>query len=265
MRALLALVSAVLVSCCSPAPQSRTVQPTIVSLNPCADAILTEIAEPEQLLAISHFSHSPRSTSMPLKRARQFAATGGTAEEVIALAPDMVVADSFLPAATKAAFERTGVAVVQVGIVSSLADSDAQIRTLARASGEPARGEALVRDIHAAWDGAQWEGTPISALLWQEGGIVPGEGSLAAVMLEHTGFRLHSAARGLAQGAYLPLEQVLADPPEVVLAAGQSRMHQHEALAAIPNHAFNSALLYCGGPTIIRAVERLAAIRAGAQ
>ena len=263
MRAVLALLVVMLAGCASEPPaRDHGERPTIVSLNPCADAILTEIAEPAQLLAISHFSHSPRATSMSLQRARQFAMTGGTAEEVIALGPDIVVADTFLPPATKAALERSGISVVQIGMVSSLADSDAQIRTLAQASGHAARGEAMIDDIRQSWDRARWDGLPVSTLLWQEGGIVPGENSLAAAMLEHTGFSLLSAARGLGQGAYLPLEQVLADPPELLLAEGRSRMQQHTVLDNIPHRTFDSGLLYCGGPTIIRAMERLAAIRA---
>ncbi|HCH95383.1 MAG TPA: iron ABC transporter substrate-binding protein, partial [Erythrobacter sp.] len=38
--------------------------PTIVSLNPCTDAILAEVAAPGQLLAISHYSKDPRASSM---------------------------------------------------------------------------------------------------------------------------------------------------------------------------------------------------------
>ncbi len=45
--------------CSAPAPTSGPVsndRPSIVSLNPCADAILAEVATPGQLLAISHYS-----------------------------------------------------------------------------------------------------------------------------------------------------------------------------------------------------------------
>ena len=59
----------------SPAPSTR---PTIVSLNPCTDAILAEVAEPAQLLAISHYSHDPQASSMPMAQARRWPATGGT-------------------------------------------------------------------------------------------------------------------------------------------------------------------------------------------
>ncbi len=83
--------------------------------------------------------------------------------------------------------------------------------------------------------------------------------------MTHTGFASHSAARGLAQGAYVPLEQVLADPPELVIAAGSERMQEHPVLHDLSDTeyaTFDPSLLFCGGPSIPRALDRLAEIRA---
>ena len=85
-------------------------------------------------------------------------------------------------------------------------------------------------------------------------------------MLERAGFASHSAARGLGQGAYLPLEQVLADPPQVILAAGEQRMLSHPVLRELDGvryETLDASLLYCGGPTIPHALARLTDIRAG--
>jgi len=104
-------------------------------------------------------------------------------------------------------------------------------------------------------------------LVWQQGGIVAGPNSLIAELLERTGFASHAAARGLGQGAYLPLEQVLADPPDLILAAGGERALAHPVLrqlGGVRYEPLDPSLLFCGGPTIIRAVERLATIRKGA-
>src|SRR3546814_10330346 len=64
----------------------------VVSLNPCVDSILMHVADPGQIAAISHYSHDPKATSIPLGQARRFRATYGTAEEVIALRTDLVIA-----------------------------------------------------------------------------------------------------------------------------------------------------------------------------
>jgi iron complex transport system substrate-binding protein len=267
LRNVLLISAGLLASCGQPAPRAAA-YPTIVSLNPCTDAVLAEVADPAQVLAISHYSHDPRATSMPLARARRFRATGGTVEEVLALDPDVVVAGTFLPPATAQAFERFGIRVETYGIVSDLAENAAQIRRLAVLAGHPARAEALLARIDAALAATRYDGSPATALLWQQGGIVPGEETLIARLMVHTGFSSHSAARGLGQGAYLPLERVLADPPEVVLAAGGERMLRHPALRSLEGvryERFAPSLLFCGGPTVVGAVERLAEIRGEAE
>jgi iron complex transport system substrate-binding protein len=260
------LIFAALLSACAPRPAVSRAEahPTIVSLNPCTDAILAEVSDPAQLLAISHYSHDPRASSMDLQVARRFRVTGGTVEEVLALNPDVVVAGAFLPPATRAAFERLGIRVETMGIASSAAESEAQVAELAAVAGHPERGMALNARIEAAMLRARWTGPKVPTLLWQEGGIVPGEGTLISNLLENTGFASHSVARGLGQGAYVPLERVLADPPVLVLASGDERMLIHPVLRHLPGTRYarlDSGLLYCGGPTIIRAAVQLARLR----
>ena len=95
---------------------------------------------------------------------------------------------------------------------------------------------------------------------------MPGEETLVSDLLVRTGFANFSAGRGLGQGSVVPLEDVLADPPRVLMVAGSGRMMEHPALAALApatkSVPLNPALTFCGGPTIPRAAARLAAIRA---
>ena len=93
---------------------------------------------------------------------------------------------------------------------------------------------------------------------------MPGPRTLVADLLGNSGFASQSAALGLGQGAYLPLEQVLADPPQLVIAAGDERMQRHPALRRVRGVRYATLepnLLYCGGPTIPRLATRLAALR----
>jgi len=236
----------------------------MVSLNPCTDAILAEVADPAQILAISHYSQDPRGTSMDLAKARRFRVTGGTVEEVLALDPDVVVGSSFMDPATRGALGDLGMRVETVGIASTVTDSEAQVRQLAALAGHPERGEALVARIDAALAQAQPSGANISAILWQPDGIVPGEGALVSELMRRTGFANQSAAHGMGQADYLSLERLLTDPPRVLLVAGSERGQHHPVLANLPHlqrAEFDPTLLYCGGPTIIRTVERLSTIR----
>lgn len=263
-----ALIAVVLLAGCSPhaAPIDSKGAPTIVSLNPCTDAILAEVAGPDRVLALSHYSRDPRASSMDVARAQQFGVTGGAVEEVLALKPDLVVASTFMPPATRAGLEDLGIRVETFGIASSVADSDVQIRRLAALAGNPKGGEALVAKIEGALGAAAPPkgSAPISTVLWQPSGIVPGEGALISELLRRAGFTSHSAAIGMGQADYLGLEQVIANPPHLLLVAGQERSQLHPALDALPDMrraAFDPGLLYCGGPTIIRAMRRLREIR----
>jgi iron complex transport system substrate-binding protein len=261
------IVAAVaLVAGCVPAPAARVpaARPTIVSLNPCTDAIIAEVADPAQILALSRYSRDPRQSSMDSRLARRFPATGGTVEEVLALDPDVVVGSSFMDPASRAAFARLGHTVATFGIASTVAESEAQVRALSALAGHRDRGAALVARMEAALARARPEGPPVSAILWQPDGIVPGSTALVSELMRRTGFANQSAARGMGQADYLSLERLLADPPRVLLIAGSERGQRHPALRALDRTTraqFDPALLYCAGPTVIRAADRLAEIR----
>lgn len=252
--------------------QTQTALPTIVSLNPCTDAILAEVADPAQLLAISHYSQDPAGSSMDLAKARQFRTTGGSVEEVLALRPDLVVDGNFTPPATRAALARLGLKLEQLPIAATVPESLAQVRRLAALAGHPERGEALAQQIIAALAASKAPpGPPLSAIVWQGGGIVAGEGTLITTLLTHTGFSNAAAARGLTQASHLPLEDMLAEPPRVILSAGNShgqedRLLSHPALAGlkgVTRAPLEPSLLWCGGPTIPKTVARLAEVRRG--
>lgn len=270
----LALLLASGLAACSPAPASEVRTgaglPTIVSLNPCTDAILAEVADPQQILGISAYSHDPAASSMDLASARRFAAVHGTVEEVALLRPDLVIGSNFTPPASLAAMDRLGLRFEAFGIASTVEQSTAQVRAIARLAGHPERGEALVARIEAALKANRGPAdAPIPALVWQGGGIVPGDQTLIADLLRRTGFANAAAARGLGQADLLPLESVVMDPPRLILVAGngagnEDRMLRHPALSRLPGtrrERLDPSLLWCGGPTIIRAAERLGAVR----
>lgn len=251
-------------SACAPeAPVRGTAPgPTFVSLNPCIDAILIEVAAPRQILALSHYSRDPASSSIDPQSAARFGVTGGTAEEVIALEPDIVLASTFIAPATRAALERAGLRVESFGSPATTQESVDQIRELAALTGDTRRAQPLIARIDATAPPALAEGK--SVLLWQAGQIVPGEATLVAEHLRWAGLSSHSAAMGLGQSDFVSLEAVLADPPDLLLVAGDARGQTHPLLGQIAGtHIahFDPSLFYCGGPSIPRARERLIEIR----
>lgn len=248
-----------------------TARPRIVSLNPCTDAILAQVAAPGQLLAISHYSHDPSASSMDGATAAKFAKVSDAVEDIAAFAPDIVVASSFLPAQTAQALRDMGMQVVLEPIPTDVPAALAQVRDLARLAKNRSAGEALAGQITSALERAHPPAgeQPVPALLWQSGGIVAGQGTLIADLMRRAGFADAAAARGLSQADYLPLERVLADPPAVILTVGdpvseEGRMLHHPALKQAPDMMrapIDRSLVWCGGPTIPRVLRRLVEVR----
>ncbi|WP_245892849.1 ABC transporter substrate-binding protein [Novosphingobium guangzhouense] len=254
-------------------PVEGALRPRIVSLNPCTDAVLAEVTSPGQLLAISHYSHDPSASSMDPARAAQFAEVTEAVEDVAALEPDVVVASSFLPPATAQALRDMGMTLVQEPQPANLAEALAQVRRLAKLAGNRSDGEELVQRMEDAVPRATPPRgrAPVQALLWESGGIVAGDNTLIVDLMSRAGFANAAAARGLSQADYLPLERVVADPPRIVFTVGsptaeEDRMLHHPALAQVTGMTrapLDRSLVWCGGPTIPKAMDRFAQVRRG--
>ena len=260
------LLIAALLGGCSAQPASHG---GIVSTNPCADQMLVELVPRERIAAISHYSQEADATSIPLSLARRFRSTAGTAEEVIALHPDLVVTSSFTPAATRDAYARAGLNVLLLDSPTSVAASEAQVMQLADAAGAHSKGIAMVRRIEIALQAAVpapgTAGRSPSTLLYISGNLATGPGTLLDELLRRTGF--HDAARdyGLAHTSSLPLETIIDSPPDLILMPDLATrpaklradvLHYRTRLALFPRNLMN-----CGGPTIAAAAGTLAAIR----
>jgi len=241
----------------------------IVSINPCIDAILMHVADRGQIAAISHYSKDLRASSIAPSQAALFPATSGTAEEIVALSPDLVLSGPHVAPATLVALRRLGIPLVQVAVPDTIAQSRQQVVEVASATGHPGRGAALVARIDAAVASAATPAPAVEALIWQGGGLVPGSATLADDLLRASGFRNKSADYGLEKWDVLPLEPLLARPPRVLLTIGETpradRMLGHPAMARFAGRvavrAWPEKMLHCGGPTIIDAVNQLALIR----
>jgi iron complex transport system substrate-binding protein len=279
---------------CAPASREERGGRGIVSTNPCADALLVRFVRPERIAAISHYSHDPGASSLPVSVARRFPATGATAEEVIALRPSLVLASSFTPASTRGAYARAGLRTLYLDSPTTVATSIAQVRDVAKAVGHTAEGEAMVRAIAASLPPPQRRPKPKigtvggegqhttthfvatgprpspgreggrSALLYIAGDLANGGGTLLDELTRLAGFRNAAADYGLRHTSTLPAELLVARPPDVIIDSGEGRTAalRRRLLPRTPVARFDRSLVNCGGPAIPAALARLRAIRA---
>lgn len=260
---------------CSVAPAKPASPPSgrpqrIVSLNPCLDVILVRVADRAQIGALSHYAREDYgSTIADLARTLPF--TYETAEEVLALRPDLVLTGRHSSLATRNALDRLGIRTSLFGVPDTVAESLEQVREIARLAGHPERGEAVVARIEAALvAAAPSPGTkPVSALVFQPGGFASGPGTLMDEMMMRAGLRNAAERYGLRRTGNVPLERVIADPPEILLSgepypgapSWAERVMEHPALDRVAGDmqraVFPERLLFCGGPVLIQTAAAL--------
>jgi iron complex transport system substrate-binding protein len=247
----------------------------IASLNPCLDAILVRVADPAQVAALSHWSREPISSSVGAAEAARFPFTYETAEEIIALKPDLVLASRHTALATRNALTGLGIPMAFFGTPSSVAESLDQVRRIAELAGHPERGEAEVRRIEAALAAAAPPpgAAPVRALVYERNGFASGPHTLMDELLRRTGFSNAAVEYGYRRSADIPLDLVVTRPPKVLLSGETTpgepswgeRVMRHPALQALRGRvriiAFPVHLMNCGGPNIVEAAQRLAAAR----
>lgn len=245
----------------------------VVSNNPCIDAVLAQIVLPGQVAAVSIYSHDPDSASAPLAWSAQLPAIGLSAEELLLAKPKLVLTGNLASSGANAVLARAGIKTVALGVAPTIADDMQQIRTIAAVLDRRDAGEALISDIQESLPSTPMSGPPVSAIIWQNGGFVPGKGTLQDELLARHGFRNASAQYGLSSWGILPLETLLRNPPMVIFMPTSVRGSdaretgaRQKLLAYLGDRTqivdFPDRLLFCGGPTIIKVSAILKKTRA---
>ncbi|WP_427788812.1 ABC transporter substrate-binding protein [Brevundimonas diminuta] len=249
----------------------------IVSLGACLDAILLAVADADQIKALSRYSRDPE-TSTVVAEAAAFDVVGDSAEEVMHLQPDLILASRRTGLHTRTALTRLGLELSAFPSPETIEKSLEQIATIAGLVGHPERGEALIRRIEDALDtgaNAAGEGAPRPlTLIYQNDGLCPGAGTLMDELMTRMGLTNAAARYGVRNWGRASLEQVLADPPDLLLLGEKrhgatSRLDDsivtHPALRSLQGRmivqAFPARLLYCAGPTLIASSAIMAEAR----
>ncbi|MFN4088474.1 MAG: ABC transporter substrate-binding protein [Alphaproteobacteria bacterium] len=251
-------------------PSGAAAPERVVSLNLCVDHYLLAIADRRQIAALTLLATDP-AMSATAAEARGLPQIRGTAEEVIRLAPDLVLAGGFARRETQALLRRLGYRIVDVPAADTIEAVRATTRAIAALLGREAQGERLV----AALDDVLAVPPPAAggrrALYLQRRGFVDGERSLVSEMMAAAGLRNVAAEIGLEWTARVDLEIIVTHRPELLLVDSVaprleddgSYLLRHPALlAAVPRSrwiAMPQMLVHCGGPTTAAAITHLRA------
>ncbi len=183
------------------------------------DEILLEIAEPERIALLSPFADDPR-YSHSAEQARRLGRVGGAStEEILAAAPDLVLAAGFNRQETLARIEATGVPVVVLMDHGSLASLQENIRVVGFAIGrdrEAARlVDAMQERLAAARSRVGGRARGLRVVHWN-GGTVTARETLFDDAVRYLGAVNLATEKGLSGWPRVSAEQLVVWRPDVV-------------------------------------------------
>jgi iron complex transport system substrate-binding protein len=194
---------------------------SVASINLCADQLVLTLADPGQIRTVSWLAADPEESLLAAEAAR-YPLNYGSAEELLQFAPDVVIGGSFTNAFTRALLSRLGYRVVVLEPESSIAEIEANVRTVAHAINRVERGEAVVAAIGARARELQHDRPqhPVAAVVVRPGGFTVGDRSLAQDLMTVAGVRNVAAEQGLDRWGSLSMETLLRTSPDLVVLTG---------------------------------------------
>lgn len=273
LRALLLGLAAIVAA--GPGSGSARAEPPqrIVSLTVCTDQLLLDLVDRSRIAAVSYLAVDP-TLSSKVEEARGLKGVRGMAEEVLALDPDLVIAQEYSTTATVDLLQRLGFRIVIVPLATDFDGLRRAIRIMAQAVGAQERGEAIIAAFDKRLAAAAPEGPERPrALAYQVNSLTSGAGTVVDAALQAAGFRNMARDRALGPGGRLPLEEVVADPPDLLVLANAPDEFRstvgdnlrHPAFASVlsrrPHMRLPMSLWLCATPRIADVVEELGAKR----
>ncbi|GAN69056.1 ABC transporter substrate-binding protein [Acetobacter orleanensis] len=250
------------------APRNR-----IVSLNLCTDELVLMLARPENIVGLSPMVRDCQNSVLCMQ-ARTVPTLRVSAESVVAHRPDLVLGGTYTARVAMQVARTLGLPVVTLRPADKLDDIPAQIMTVADAIGEPERGRQLVADFRARLKAISFSDPhgPIAAI-YAANGFVTQPGSLPDDVLRHAGFQNYAARKSAGHMARLPLENLIAHPPDLLIldrsgkgySIAQSMLDNPVLQNAFPEtHKTDipARLWLCGLPQTLDVIARLKTSRA---
>ncbi len=185
----------------------------IMSLKLCTDQVLMDLVPASRIASISFLSREsaalkawPQAAAIPINH--------NTAEEVLAVHPDLVLTDNFTAPAMRAVLARSGAKILEVPEARNFGEIRAVMRLVGDAVGARPKAEALIARMDETLRrlAATVPARPIRVAGWGGGGFVPGRDGLFNTILAAAG--AVSVAPG--GGGYYDVESLIAAKPDVL-------------------------------------------------
>jgi iron complex transport system substrate-binding protein len=236
---------------------ARSAAERVVSLNLCTDQMLVLLA-PEKVVGLTPLARDP-ALSFVARRAAELPVVRPSAEAVLRLHPDLVLAAPFGAQATVATLAALGTKVLRVALPDDFAGIRVETMRVAAALGVPARGKALIAAMDARLASLPRPTPRRTAIAWEPRGYTSGPGRLMDAVFRAAGLI------NVGSGRLLGREALLRHPPDLLVVPEApdfpslaTAMFEDPVLAKIARRALPPALILCAGPFTARAASILA-------
>jgi iron complex transport system substrate-binding protein len=245
--------------------------PTVVSTNLCADQALLSLADPNQILSISIKGHDPK-VSLVAEQAQRYPSNRGSAEEILQLHPDVVIASrSWAGGRQGQLLAEHGIRIVVLPNPQTFPTILAATQKLADEIGRGQEGKRLVDDVQQRIEKLQRTQVPLTALYLRSNGGSAGKNTFVDSVFDALGLINMPARAGISGWGRYPLEQLVQEPPQLLVLGyferqrplSKSLYAQHRAVRELleqrPHVDVPTTYWGCGGWQLVEAAERIAA------
>lgn len=244
----------------------------VASLGLCTDQILLMLADHQRIVTVNAMAADPKLSymasavgSIPLNQ--------GTAEEIIAYQPDLVISTSFASPDAIRMLRTLGYRVELLPLPDTVEGIRDMLRLAAGWLGERERAEALIHNMDNTIAAAQArnQGKPSPrAIIYSPNGYTIGSGTLENDILLQAGYRNIAADMGISRFRQISIETLATLKPERILIDNYA-YNQHSLAYTYVNHPVvkhlippenrmyvPSRLRDCAGPQVAEEIAWLA-------
>ena len=242
----------------------------VVSASLCTDEYIFRLLPRSRIAALSFLSADthPIVSTIALE-VRGIPLVHASTEEILARRPDLVVMYAGTEPRLHAQLREAGVPAFDVPWAQSLSDIRGVTLDLGRALGVERRAQALLAQMDSRLARLVRPAPPVRTLIYEPNGYATADGVTDEIM-HAAGLVDASQGEGATRAGTVPVENVVASPPELLLLNGAEEEHPaladlvlgHPALASLKSrvmvaHVALTSLL-CPGPWSADAVAPLA-------
>jgi iron complex transport system substrate-binding protein len=196
--------------------QAQAMPKRVVSLNLCTDILALSLAEPSQLVSVSHIAADPVSSPVA-ELAKNYHLNRSGLEEILSLKPDLVLASVYTAPHILAVLEHAGIAVERFGYAQNFADIAQQITQMGQALGQQNKAEMQIGEINRTMGAAKKTAQPVTALLYEPNGYTSGAGTLADEIMKQLGIINLAAADNRLAAGRVTLEDLIRLKPDMII------------------------------------------------